>query len=419
MDLAEVVVEARHLEPLRVGRDHAPRGEVVERGAPEHRLLAAGVHRDVAADARRLGRGRIDREHVAGALGRLGDALRDDAGLGPDRRDLAGDAGQRDALDLAHRLELLGVDDGARPGQRHRAAGVAGAAAARDDRQAELDAAGDQAGHLGLGVGREDDERVLDAPVGRVGDVRDAREAVELDVVLGRDLGEHAHGALPQVPHRRGTAPRTPRPRARDSASSSPTTASRAGSAPGVRRFSTSPRRWCSASISELAPARVVEQVVLQVGVALDDPDVAEHLVQHARRAAGAALAAQLAEHLPGARAEQADDDLAVGERGVVVGDLAQARRGAGRFCGGGDPVDRQRGVHAWRGAVRSPPDRERGIVPQRSKSARVGRARPARRGGYSRLPAQAAARDKRGCHRRPPQSRRPAALAAPFTESS
>ena len=51
------------------------------------------------------------------------------------------------------------------------------------------------------------------------------------------------------------------------------------------------------------APARVVEQVVLQVGIALDDPDVAEHLVQHARRAAGAALAAQQAEHLPGARA--------------------------------------------------------------------------------------------------------------------
>jgi hypothetical protein len=50
------------------------------------------------------------------------------------------------------------------------------------------------------------------------------------------------------------------------------------------------------------APARVVEQVVLQVGIALDDPDVAEHLVEHARRAAGAALAAQQAEHLPGAR---------------------------------------------------------------------------------------------------------------------
>ena len=69
--------------------------------------------------------------------------------------------------------------------QRNRAAGVAGAAAARDDGQAELDAALDQAGHLVLGVRRQHDERILDAPVGRVGHVRDARQAVELDVVLG------------------------------------------------------------------------------------------------------------------------------------------------------------------------------------------------------------------------------------------
>ena len=89
------MIEARDLEPLRVGRDHPPRREVVERRAPQHRLLAAGVHRDVAADARRFGRRRIDREDVAGALGGVGDALGDDAGLGPDRRDLAVDAGQR------------------------------------------------------------------------------------------------------------------------------------------------------------------------------------------------------------------------------------------------------------------------------------------------------------------------------------
>ena len=43
------------------------------------------------------------------------------------------------------------------------------------------------------------------------------------------------------------------------------------------------------------AALRVVEQVVLEVGISLHHPDVAQHLVQHARRAAGAALAAQLA----------------------------------------------------------------------------------------------------------------------------
>jgi hypothetical protein len=97
-----------------------------------------------------------------------------------------GVAGQRDVhLDLGHGLELLGVDHRALPRERDRAAGVAGAAAARDDGQAQLDAALHQAGHLGLGVGREHHERVLDAPVGGVGHVRHARQAVELDVVLG------------------------------------------------------------------------------------------------------------------------------------------------------------------------------------------------------------------------------------------
>ena len=56
------------LEPFGIGRHHPPRHEVVERRAPQHRLLAAGVHRDVAADARRVGGRRIDREHEACAL---------------------------------------------------------------------------------------------------------------------------------------------------------------------------------------------------------------------------------------------------------------------------------------------------------------------------------------------------------------
>ena len=83
VDLAEVVVQPHDLQPLRLGRHHAPRREIVERGAPQHRLLAPRVHRDVAADARGLGRGRIDREHMTGTLGRIGDTLRDDAGFGP------------------------------------------------------------------------------------------------------------------------------------------------------------------------------------------------------------------------------------------------------------------------------------------------------------------------------------------------
>ena len=75
---------------------------------------------------------------------------------------------------------------------------------------------------------------------------------------------------------------------------------------------------------------RIVDQVVLQVRIALHDPDVAEHFVQHARRTAGATLAAQLIEDAPRRLAQQADDDLAIRERRVVVGDFAQPRRRLG-----------------------------------------------------------------------------------------
>ena len=89
-----------------------------------------------------------------------------------------------------------------------------------------------------------------------------------------------------------------------------------------------------------IAPLAVGEQVVLQIRVALHDPDVAQHLVQHARRAAGDALGAQRVEHRPGLGAEQADDDLAVGERGVVVRNFAQALAhwATGRLLQGSGP---------------------------------------------------------------------------------
>ena len=201
VDLAQVVVQPRHLQPLGFGRDHLPARQVVQRGAPQHGLLAAGVHGHVAADAAGLGRGGVDREDIAAALGGVGHALRHHAGFAEEGGHRFGHAGQPHQLDLAQRFELLGVDDGALPGQRHGAAGVAGAAAARDDGQAEFDAARHQAGHFGFAVGGEHDERVFDTPVGGVGDVRNAAQAVELEVVLGRAAAEHAARGLAQVPH--------------------------------------------------------------------------------------------------------------------------------------------------------------------------------------------------------------------------
>ena len=134
-----------------------------------------------------------------------------------------GMAGDGDDLDLGHGLELLGVDHRALPGQRDRAAGVAGAAAARDDGQAQLDAALDQPGHLGLGVGGQHHERVLDAPVGGVGHVRDARQAVELDVVLGRVGGAAPAASGAAARPSRGSWRRRPRTARRAACSSSPT----------------------------------------------------------------------------------------------------------------------------------------------------------------------------------------------------
>ena len=66
VDLAEVVADARDLRHPPVGVHHAPGHQIVQRRAPQHRLLAARVG-DVAADAGGIGGGRIDREDQAGA----------------------------------------------------------------------------------------------------------------------------------------------------------------------------------------------------------------------------------------------------------------------------------------------------------------------------------------------------------------
>jgi hypothetical protein len=76
----------------------------------------------------------------------------------------------------------------------------------------------------------------------------------------------------------------------------------------------------------EAQPPGAVEEVVLQVRIAVDDPDVAQHLVEHARRSPGAPFVAQILERAPGVLPKEAHDDLAIGEGRVVVGDFPQAR---------------------------------------------------------------------------------------------
>jgi hypothetical protein len=148
---------------------------------------------------------------------------------------------------LGHRLKLLGVDDRAFPGQRACAAGIAGAATRGNDGQTQVDAALDQARHLDFGVGRQHHERVLDAPVGGVGDMGHTAQAVELDVVAGGQPAQHPLRLAPQVAHLDKSTIETAdcrlcrRQQFADHGIA-------LASWPGVRRFSISDRRCCKAS---------------------------------------------------------------------------------------------------------------------------------------------------------------------------
>ena len=198
VDLAEVVIEARDFEPVAVRIDHAPPGEVVQRGAPQHGLLAARVHGDVAANARSVDRGRVHGEDETSLFRRFRNAARHHACARIDGRHGVVDARQVGLLDRIQTFQLFGIDDGRERRERHGAAGVAGAAPARDDGQTQLEAAFDDAGDFFLGIGREHHERIFDAPVGGVRHVRDARQAVELDVVLGQ--GPSGRGGAGHTP---------------------------------------------------------------------------------------------------------------------------------------------------------------------------------------------------------------------------
>ena len=63
-----------------------------------------------------------------------------------------------------------------------------------------------------------------------------------------------------------------------------------------------------------IASLGIVEQIILQIGVAAYDPDVAQYFVEHARRAAGLTRAAQFGEQCPCVLTEQPNDDFAIGE---------------------------------------------------------------------------------------------------------
>ncbi|MNS67833.1 hypothetical protein D3C72_1010950 [compost metagenome] len=336
MDLAHVVFQAGDFQPVAVRIHHAPPGQVVQRGAPQHGLLAARVHGDVAAHARCFGRRRVHREYKARGLGRFGHALGHHAGAGVDDGHGLGQPGQDTGLDLAQLVELFGVDDGRLPGQWDGAAGIARAAATRNNGQAQFNTGGDQRGDLIFGIGRQHHERVFHAPVGGVRHVGHARQAVELDVVARGDAAQHLlrlfahHGGLVEFPFEGGNRGTGAGQQADHLFVAMRIMACFGGDA----RFAAAVdlAQAMVQGIDELlAPLGIVQQVVLQVRVAPHHPDIAQHFVQHPRGTARAALAAQVGQQAPGVIAQQPADNLAVGKRRVVVGDFAQSRGSCGR----------------------------------------------------------------------------------------
>ena len=80
------------------------------------------------------------------------------------------------------------------------------------------------------------------------------------------------------------------------------------------------------------APLGVIQQIILQVRVTLHDPHVTQNLVQHTSGPARTALLPKLIERVPRGLTQQADDDLVIRERRVVVRDFTQPRSlGCGR----------------------------------------------------------------------------------------
>ena len=318
MDLAQVVIEPLDLQPVAVGGHHAPGNQIIERRAPQHRLLAAGVHGDVAADGRGILGGRVHREHVAVALGVFPHPARHHAGAGAQRRHRPVHAGQLLQVDFSQGFELFRIDHGTVAVQRHRAAVVAGPAAARNDRQPKRDAGPHDIAGLLFRVRADHHAGHLHAPVGGVGGMGDARQAAEVDVIAARDASQALANPFTQLP-----GARIPGGKIIDGLTRRRREPQRVGIARGAGHDLIEAMVHRPDQRLQAFSAR--QQVVLDIRVAVHHPQIAQHLEQHARRTPGHPGGAQRVEQLPHRLPEVADDDFPVGKGGVVVGYFADA----------------------------------------------------------------------------------------------
>ena len=96
----------------------------------------------------------------------------------------------------------------------------------------------------------------------------------------------------------------------------------------------------------EHTAASVFKQIILQVGIAVDNPNVAQNLIEHSGRPAGSAEVSEFGQNFPGFLSEQPDDDFSVGKRCVVVRNFANA------FIGGSRNGSQSGFLHVFRVSV-------------------------------------------------------------------
>ena len=184
MNLPKVVVQTYHLQPLRVWRDHAPAGQVVQRRAPQHRFFAACIHGDIAANARGFSRCGVYSKYKTSLLSGIGDPLGHHASLGGNRGKGVVQARQLQHFHFAKSLQFFSVDDRTFPTERNGATGVAGATTARHDGQTQINAGLDQLGHFCFCVRRQHHKRVFHPPIGGIGDMRHTAHGIKADIVV-------------------------------------------------------------------------------------------------------------------------------------------------------------------------------------------------------------------------------------------
>ena len=317
MDFAHVVAQSRHLEPVALWVDHPPRGEVVNRGSPEDGLLAASVHGDVAADTGGVSRGRVHRKDQASGIGCVGDSAGHDAGPREDGRNRLRASGQWAPLDRSQFVKLFGVDDDRLRGERDRTTGVASAAPPGNDGETEFNRGLHQARNLRLRIRREHHQWELHSPIRGIGHMGHARESIEFDVVrvcqprqAFLDLpSEHLDvlEILAELPYC-GTGQR-------QQCLDLFIALGRLGVSDSAFASTVDVLKSVMQGLDQRLPAfGVREQIILQVRVALHGPDVSEDLVEHLGRTACLSLPSELIDQDPALLAQEATDDLLVGE---------------------------------------------------------------------------------------------------------